>query len=113
MKRKNKYGAKKTIGADGRTYDSKLESKRAHELQLLEKAGEISEIDYQVPYPLRVDGIQIGLYIADFVYVVDGKTVTEDCKGIRTPLFNWKAKHFKAQYGFDITIYPPKKRKKK
>jgi len=110
---KNKYNAKKTIGADGRTYDSKLEAKRAYELQLMEKAGEISSLQYQVAFDLHVNEIKIGRYISDFIYNIGAITVVEDVKGVRTPLFNWKARHMEAEYGIVVSIYPPKKRKKR
>lgn len=111
---KNKYGAKKTIGADGRTYDSKLEAKRAYELQMMEKAGEICDLCYQVPYYLDVKGVHVCKYIADFTYwkIAGSEHVVEDCKGVRTAVFNLKAKLFKAVNGYEISIYPPKRRKK-
>lgn len=43
----NKYGAVKTRG-----YDSKKEAQRADELRLLERAGEISELQEQVRFEL-------------------------------------------------------------
>lgn len=123
MKRKNKYGAKKTIGADGRTYDSKLEAKRAHELQLMEKAGEIRNLKYQQEFPIEINEVTVCKYIADFTYLASaggsegfmfgGTPVVEDCKGVRTAVFNLKAKMFRAYYGFAISIYPPKARGKR
>ena len=113
MKPKNKYRAIKTVGADGRTYDSKLEAKRASELQLMEKAGEIKDLSYQNAFPLVVNGALICKYICDFSYRKDGKFVVEDVKGVKTSIFNLKAKLFKALYGYEISIYPPKKRKKR
>jgi hypothetical protein len=109
--KKNKYNAKKTIGADGRTYDSKLEAKRAYELQLMEKAGEIELLQYQVPFKLTAYGKHICTYKADFTYWRDGDYIVEDVKGVRAALFNLKAKLFEAQYCDKITIYPPKRRK--
>lgn len=115
---KNKYKAKKTMGADGRMYDSKLEEKRAYELQLMEKAGEIDNLKFQQTFPLIIkndddEEMLICKYIADFTYLRAGVPVVEDVKGIRTPVFNLKAKLFKAIYGFPITIYPERKRRGK
>lgn len=110
---KNKYGAKKTIGSDGRKYDSKLEAKRAYELQMMERAGDIIDLKFQQQFPLEVNGHLVCKYIADFTYTTEEGLVVEDAKGAVTRDFRIKAKLFKALYGFDITIYPPKKKKRK
>jgi hypothetical protein len=96
MKR-SKYNARKTFG-----YDSKKEHKRANELKMLEKIGEISELREQVKYeliPRQTETVEVQLktktktkevtiehpcsYLADFVYIQDGKTIVEDSKGMR------------------------------
>lgn len=95
----NKFGAKRTNG-----YASKAEATRAEELKLLQRAGKISDLREQVKFPLLVDGELIGYYIADFMYVEDGEQIVEDVKGFKTPMFRWKAKHFRAQYGRSIKV---------
>lgn len=75
------------------TFDSKREQARYGELALMQKAREISDLQYQVRYDLiptqvRDDGKkERGIYyVADFVYKdKDGKTVVEDSKGYRNP----------------------------
>lgn len=75
------------------TFDSKREQARYGELALMQKAGEISGLQYQVRYDLiptqeRDDGTkERGIYyVADFVYRdKDGKLVVEDSKGYRNP----------------------------
>lgn len=74
------------------TFDSKREQARYGELALMQKAGEISDLQYQVRYDLiptqeRDDGTkERGIYyVADFVYSKDGKAVVEDTKGYRVP----------------------------
>jgi len=42
-KKRNKYGAKRTKGRDGRTYDSKAEARVADELYHKKQAGEIED----------------------------------------------------------------------
>lgn len=71
----------------------------------MEKAGDIRDLRAHVSFPLMVGDTLIGAYEADAVYieVATGRKVVEDSKGVRTPLFRWKARHFKAQYGFAIT----------
>ena len=95
----SKYHSKKvTIGDE--VFDSKKEAKRYQELLLLERAGEISNLQRQVKYvliPAQKDGNGKLLerevsYIADFVYTENGKTVVEDAKGVRTKDFIIKRK---------------------
>lgn len=109
----NKYGAKRTtIGTE--TFDSKAEAARWQELLLLQRARKITDLQRQVRVPLLAHGGGvIGHYKPDFVYYEldeHGRTtrkVTEDVKGgaaTQTALFNWKARHFEAQYGYPITV---------
>ena len=91
----SKYRNKKTGG-----FASKKEARIAQELQLLEKAGEISNLRFQVAYELLPnqrgpDGkvIERGIkYIADAVYKKDGKDVIIDIKGFRTEVYKIKKK---------------------
>lgn len=41
-------------------------------------------------------------YIADFVYRQDGKTIVEDCKGMRTPEYKIKRKLMLWRYNIKI-----------
>lgn len=87
---RNKYGAKKTQVGDV-NFDSKREANRWMELQLLERAGEISDLQRQVKVEL------IGQYrplftrtgrkmklTFDFAYIENGIQVFEDAKGMPT-----------------------------
>lgn len=97
----NKYSNKK-ITVDGMTFDSKKEYNRYCELKLLEKAGEIKDLDRQhrfqiIPTQRDLDGNIIErpvTYIADFTYtdVKTGKLVVEDTKGYKTPEYILKRK---------------------
>lgn len=103
---KSKYGSRK-VTVDGVTYDSAKEYRRFKELSLLERAGAIQNLQRQVKYVLipaqrefcneiYTKGRKKGCfkpgkllekecsYIADFVYIQNGKTVIEDTKGFRT-----------------------------
>jgi hypothetical protein len=116
-KRPHKYRAQPTV-SDGIRFASKAESRRYQELKLLEKAGEIKELELQPKFPLSVPWYQghnnavIGTYLADFRYFrrsrqkgygTAWKHVVEDVKGFKTPLYRWKKKHVEAQYGLEIT----------
>ena len=103
----NKYNAKKVHAPDGKVYASEKEYRRYCELRLLERAGKISDLKYQVTFELIPSqreeskavykaGPQKGLpkpgaviekpckYVADFVYTDStGNEIVEDCKGYK------------------------------
>lgn len=95
--RANKYHAKKTT-VDGIELDSAKEAKRYAKLRDMERAGEIHGLCLQVPFELlpsfECDGVKYrGMkYVADFVYVRDGKQVVEDVKGVKTQEYKLKKK---------------------
>lgn len=59
---------------------SKAELKRASELILAQRAGQISGLQLQPRFDLVVEGVKITTYVADFQYIENGKTVVEDTK---------------------------------
>lgn len=108
--RKNKYANTKIV-IDGISFDSKREASRYQELKLLEKSGEITDMQRQVKYVLiptqrapstvtkrgkEKPGKLLErecAYVADFVYKdKDGNIVVEDTKGVRTPDYVIKRK---------------------
>ena len=84
----NKYHNKKTRTSDGIEHDSKKEARRWMELQLLQKAGLITDLARQVRIELipAQDGERPCHYIADFVYMdlKADKIVVEDVKSEAT-----------------------------
>lgn len=106
----NKYHAQKTNG-----YASKKEARRAAELKLMERAGQISNLEEQVRFKLipaqyaTVAGKPKCLeravdYVADFVYTdAAGRQVVEDTKGFRTPDYIIKRKLMLWRFGIQIT----------
>jgi hypothetical protein len=103
----HKYGAVATE-VDGIRFASKAEARRYGQLKLLEKAGRISDLKLQPRFPLTVEGVKVGTYVGDFQYTEIGSDgaakarVTEDVKGVKTPLYVLKRKLVKAIYGIDI-----------
>jgi hypothetical protein len=95
----SKYGAIKT---DGRA--SKKEARRAQELMLLQRCGQIFDLKEQVRVELipKQDGERSVHYVIDFVYHESGKEVWEDTKGFRTPLYILKRKLVLQRYGIKI-----------
>ena len=99
----SKYHAQKTT-VDDITFDSKKEAMRYQELRLLERAGEIKNLQLQVPYVL-IEKSKHGRaikYIADFVYEKKGQTVVEDCKGFRTDTYKLKKRLLAEKYEIEI-----------
>lgn len=102
-KTRNKYGAKKTQVGEV-TFDSKKEAQRYMELQLLERAGEITDLRRQVKIdlmgqhrPLYTRTGRKMRYTADFAYVEDGVEVIEECKG------HW-TRDFEVRYAVAIAM---------
>lgn len=109
---------------DGETFDSLKEYRRFCELDLLQKAGKITDLQNQVKFvliPAQYEQAKIGKrggtkrgklierecsYIADFVYkipVADGfETVVEDTKGFRTKDYIIKRKLMLYVHGIRI-----------
>lgn len=97
----SKYNNHKTT-VDGIEFDSKKEARRYSELRLLERAGQITNLQRQVKFcliPTQFEPDTIGprggvkkgkriehecAYIADFVYTQNGELVVEDTKGFKT-----------------------------
>lgn len=106
------------------TFDSKKESRRWQELCLLQRAGQITDLQRQVKFVLiptqyekfprystktgkrLKDGIrtleQECSYVADFVYMKDGKQVVEDTKGVKTKDYIIKRKLLLERHGIRI-----------
>lgn len=109
-KNQSKYHSRKIV-VNGIEFDSELEGRRYAQLRLLERCGEIRDLQRQVPFvliptqrePGRVGkrgGVYPGkvieqsvIYYADFVYTTRcGERVVEDTKGTRTPDYVIKRK---------------------
>lgn len=119
----NKYLNQK-IKIGSKIFDSKKESKRWQELCLLQRAGKITDLQRQVKFILiptqyekfprysdktgkrLKDGIrtleQECSYVADFVYMQDGKRVVEDTKGVKTKDYIIKRKLMLSVHGIKI-----------
>jgi hypothetical protein len=87
------------------SFQSKREANRADELWAMVKAGEITGLLFQARFLLqpgfedmRGKKIRPIHLIGDFQYQCNGRTIVEDTKGMRTEVFNIKAKLFKYRY---------------
>lgn len=106
----NKYKNKK-VQIDMYVFDSIAESRRYKELALLEKAGEIENLQLQPKFLLQDSFKKNGKtyrkigYIADFMYEEKGKIIVEDIKGKETEVFKLKHKLFEYKYpGLELKI---------
>lgn len=115
----SKYNNHKIDTPEG-LFDSKREYARWKELQLMERSGKIQKLRRQVRYqlagPVYAQG-EIGprggrkngplllrsvSYVADFVYIQDGKEIVEDSKGYQTKEYKIKRAWMYQKYGILI-----------
>lgn len=105
----SKYHSRKVI-KDGMKFDSVKEYRRWCELSLLERAGQIHNLERQTSFELipaqRINGKVVERackYIADFTYhLPDGTYVVEDTKGVKTKDYIIKRKLMLRVFGIRI-----------
>lgn len=113
----SKFGNVKLNTPSG-LFDSRLEYKEFLDLNLLLKAGKISNLQRQVRIKLGKSEKCKVHYIADFVYFDNEKSVwvIHDTKGFETPEFKLKLKWlldtykgfiFKVSFKRELKIYEP------
>lgn len=99
----SKYNAIRTNG-----YASKKEAARAQQLKLMQQAGLITDLREQVAFVIAPPVVVAGRkrpamkYIADFVYIEDGKLVVNDAKGVLTAVYKIKRHLMKVVNQIDI-----------
>lgn len=98
-----KYGNRRVLTEEG-WFDSQRELKRWGELKLLERAGHITNLRRQVPYELipKRGRLRKIVFVADFVYDENGKSVVEDSKGYRNRLYMLKWRLMEWVHGIEI-----------
>jgi Protein of unknown function (DUF1064) len=111
-RRSNKYRAIPTR-VDGIRFDSKKEAHRYAELLLLEKAGEIHDLERQPVFALFTvrettgEFHEVGVYRADFRYRrgPTGVLVVEDVKSTatKTAVYRLKKRIVEAAYGITVS----------
>lgn len=119
----SKYRNRKIVLPDGTVFDSEKEYERWCELRLLERAGEITNLQRQVPFEViapytevverfgkkgqrlkdKIRSIEQACYYkADFTYYENGKLVVEDTKGFKTEAYIMKRKLMLQKFGIKI-----------
>ena len=107
MKRLSKYRAKPTT-IDNVRFASQREARMYTCLKMLALGGQIADLKLQPKIPLKIDGVLICTYIADFLYFDRKikKMVWLDVKSEFTrklPVYRLKKKLVKALTGIEIT----------
>lgn len=112
--KKKKYLNKITY-LDGIKFDSKMEARRFADLQFLERAGKIRDLQRQVRYPLHgKNGGLIATYTVDYTYYDGARFVAEDLKGVVTQQFRLRQKLFNDNYPeIELRINSKLRKKKK
>ena len=90
---------------DGIDFASKAEARRYGELKLLHRAGQITDLQHQPRFPLKVNDQLVCTYVGDFAYKQEGIAVVEDVKSPATrshPVYRLKNKLLKALTGISI-----------
>lgn len=102
----SKYRNKRTNG-----FASAAEARRGAELELLERAGKIRDLQRQVPYTLLPADPELGysrplIYLLDFQYfdVERNCIVREEVKGVWTRAAKMKIRLMEQHLGIGVTI---------
>ena len=87
----------------GRWFSSKAEAQRGNGLWLIQRAGEITDLEFQVKFVLS-ESPKI-TYTADFQYIdKDGKVLTEDVKGVLTRDTRTKIAWVKEKFDIEVIL---------
>ncbi len=90
---------------EGMSFDSKKELSRYLDLREEQRAGNITALKRQWTFPLVVNGVEVCVYVADFVYDRDNVAVVEDVKSAATrkiPVYRLKVKLMLAVLGIKV-----------
>lgn len=95
------------VKTDEGIFDSKKEYRRWCDLKLLQRVGEIRNLERQVPFSIIINGKECGTYKADFAYFRGEQRVIEDAKSSATEAdkyWRFKKKVIEALYDFEIRV---------
>lgn len=115
MAKRRKYENKETLSDDGIKFGSKKEKNRYDDLLLMQRAGEIKDLELQPKFTL-VDSVKFKgssrakpaiRYFADFSYIdcKTGLTFVEDVKSAitkKSPIYRMKKHMMLAIHGIEI-----------
>jgi hypothetical protein len=105
----HKFNARRTTCQAGHLHPSKAEARECDELHLLQRAGEISNLEYEPTYYFQLNGEVVKhpngrrvCYTPDWRYteIKTGKTIVHERKGFRTPDYVLRLAFFRAFYPY-------------
>jgi Protein of unknown function (DUF1064) len=100
---RSKYRNRRTTSADGITFASAREARAWDLLRLMEAAGEITRLQRQTRFPLWVNDVLVGTYVADFTALDEGGYLRVwDAKGFKTREYRLKKKLMLACHNIEI-----------
>ena len=109
LKNKNRFSvapiADRTM--DGVVFASKKELKRYAELRLLQRAGEVQDLELQPEFRVSINGQHYCTYTADFAYTEKGERVIEELKStgtVKDAAYRLRKKAAELYYGIKIKV---------
>lgn len=108
--KRNKFGAIATY-VDGIKWPSQLQAGHYGELKLLEAGKIIQGLDWEIDFPLKIEGKLICTYRADFTcfHIGRNRNLVIESKGKETDVFRIKLKLFRILYPeWDIEVIKKK-----
>jgi hypothetical protein len=107
--KKNRFNVspveERTLG--GIVFASKKEMKRYAELRLLERAGEVQDLELQPEFRVSINGEHYCTYTADFAYTEKGQRVIEELKSTGTAkdaAYRLRKKAAELFYGIKVKV---------
>lgn len=100
-RRTDRRHPKHRIVVDGISFKNPLQANRYSELKALERDGQIADLKYNAPFPLRVNNRYICTYRPTLSYKQNGRTVLLEMDW-PTDEYLVKKELVKALYGLDI-----------
>ena len=92
---------------DGIVFASKKEMKRYAELRLLQRAGEVQDLELQPEFRVSINGQHYCTYTADFAYTEKGERIVEELKSTGTAkdaAFRLRKKAAELFYGIKVRM---------
>lgn len=109
LKNKNRFMVAPAVERtmDGIVFASKKEMKRYAELQLLQRAGEVSDLELQPEFRVSIKDQHYCTYTADFAYTEKGERIVEELKSTGTAKdasYRLRKKAAELFYGIKIKV---------
>ena len=109
LKNKNRFNVAPVVERtmDGIVFASKKELKRYAELKLLQRAGEVQDLELQPEFRVSINDQHYCTYTADFAYTQKGERIVEELKSTGTAkdaAYRLRKKAAELFYGIKIKV---------